>query len=351
MIESFRMKIIKENLPLDVFLSLTSEYFYKNRANIISKSGDFITAPEASQMFCHAVSVWAYQHIIKSTNVVLVELGPGYGTLISEILQFLKKDPQCITKIKEVFLVETSPQMILKQQDTLKKHCDIKFNWIQNIDELEKLSSEDNIVLIANEFFDAIPIKQFIKINQHFHEIFISKNSTLSYDNHYINDDMMEKIMQYSQLNPNDFDEKDIYELSTASLSILNIICSLLKKHSGGALIIDYGYIQLKKNNTIQAIFQHQILDDFMSHLGEADISAQVDFGSMLHFINLNYPKLMCDLLTQKDFLDKHHIKEIVETAKQHAKTAAEIHSINFEFSKISEDMGCIFKALEIHCA
>jgi NADH dehydrogenase [ubiquinone] 1 alpha subcomplex assembly factor 7 len=343
------MKIIKEDLALDVFLSLTSEYFYKNRANIIGKLGDFVTAPEASQMFCHAVGVWVYQQIVNFTNVVLVELGPGYGTLISEILQFLKQDPQSIVKIKEVFLVETSPQMILKQQETLKKHHDIKFNWIQSIDELDKLSSEKNIVLVANEFFDAIPIKQFIKINQHFHEIFISKNSTLNYSNHYISDDMMSKIMQYSQLNPNDFDDGDIYELSTASLSILNFICSLLKNHLGSALIIDYGYIQPKKRNTIQAIFQHKILDNFMSNLGEADISAQVDFGSMLKFINLNYPTFICDLVNQKEFLAKHHIKEIVETAKKHAKDLKEIHSINFELNKISEDMGYIFKALEIN--
>ena len=175
------MKIIKEDLPLDVFFSLASEYYYKNRANIISKSGDFITAPESSQMFCHAVGVWVYKLITKFTNVILVELGPGYGSLISEVLQFLKQDPQCIMKIKQVFLVETSPQMIAKQQEVLKKHPDIKCNWIKSVDELQNITSEDNIVLIANEFFDAIPLKQFIKINKHFHEVFVSQNSTLSY--------------------------------------------------------------------------------------------------------------------------------------------------------------------------
>jgi SAM-dependent MidA family methyltransferase len=86
-----------------------------------------------------------------------------------------------------------------------------------------------------------------------------------------------------------------------------------------------------------------------MSNLGEADISAQVDFGSMLKFINLNYPTFICDLVNQKEFLAKHHIKEIVETAKKHAKDLKEIHSINFELNKISEDMGYIFKALEIN--
>ncbi len=343
------MKIIKEDLPLDVFFSLASEYYYKNRANIISKSGDFITAPESSQMFCHAVGVWVYKLITKFTNVILVELGPGYGSLISEVLQFLKQDPQCIMKIKQVFLVETSPQMIAKQQEVLKKHPDIKCNWMKSVDELQNITSEDNIVLIANEFFDAIPLKQFIKINKHFHEVFVSQNSTLSYYNQYIEDDMMLKIMKYCSLKPNDFNDGDIYELSTASLSILNTICLILQKHNGGALLIDYGYIKPKKSNTIQAIFQHKILDSFIDHTGEADISAQVDFNSMMNFIHLNYPNFLCNVSTQKDFLDMQHIKEIVSTAEKHAKNKSELESIRFELNKISVDMGDIFKALEIH--
>ena len=83
--------MLDQALPLDVFFALSVEKYYKNRENSIGSAGDFITSPETSQMFCHAVGLWVYNQIsYVKENISLVELGPGHGTLMNEVLNLLK---------------------------------------------------------------------------------------------------------------------------------------------------------------------------------------------------------------------------------------------------------------------
>ena len=342
--------LTRDYLPIDVLFSLAGQYYYKNRNEVIGKSGDFITAPESSQMFCHAIGVWLYNAINKrnSKKIALVELGPGYGTLTNDVIQFLRQDKTCINKIQNVFLMEASSSLLEKQKMLLQKYAEIQFNWISNFEDLYNLNDEYSLVFIANEFFDAMPVKQFIKIGNAFHEVFVGENLKLFHSENTIKTHQMEKIMQYSNCRVEDFAEGDLYELSTVSLSNLDHISILLKKYSGSCLIIDYGYKQTKKQNTIQAIAEHQILDNFLMNIGEADISAHVDFGSMINLINTNHKELEFHYENQHDFLERHHIKEIMETTIKHIKDPLEMHTIISEFNKISVSMGD-FKVLEIH--
>ena len=133
-------------LPLDLFFASSAEKYYKTRSNIISRSGDFITAPEASQMFCHSIAAWIYNKISNIESISVVELGPGYATLADEIITFLKQDVRSIKKIKSFYFLESSPQMISKQKEKLSKHTEIQFNWIENISDLQK----GNFIFIAN---------------------------------------------------------------------------------------------------------------------------------------------------------------------------------------------------------
>jgi cyclopropane-fatty-acyl-phospholipid synthase len=329
-------------LPLDVFFVSAAEKYYKTRSNIISRSGDFITAPEASQMFCHSIAAWIYNKISNIESISVVELGPGYGTLSDEIITFLKQDIRFIKKIKNFYLLESSPQMISKQKEKLSKHTEIQFNWIENISDLQK----GNFIFIANEFFDALPVKQFIKTNEVFREILVDKEGHLVQSDEVIEASQMEKIMQFSNSKPDDFNDGDIFEISISSLSTLNTICEVLER--GNVLIIDYGYFTSKRQNTIQAISQHKILDSFTQIPGEADISAQVDFGSMMNFLHSRYSEIKQKSSTQKQFLKENYIDEIAKKAMMHAKNDAELKLVDMELERILVDMGEIFKVAEL---
>lgn len=332
----------QKTLPIDLFFSLAAEKYYKTRNNIISRGGDFITAPEASQMFCHSIGAWIYNKISNIESISIVELGAGYGTLADEIIKFLKQDVQCIQKIQQFYIFESSPQMVAKQQEKLSKHSEIKFSWIENLHSLKK----GNFIFIANEFFDALPVKQFIKTNEGFREVLVDEEGKLIQSNEIIEIPQMEKIMQFSNSKTDDFNNGDIFEISMASLSTLNSICEILDK--GNVLIIDYGYFDSKKRNTVQAISQHKILDSFTQNPGEADISAQVDFGSMMNFLSLKHNAIQKKFVTQQQFLKENYIDEIVKKAKINAKGDSDLNSIRLEFEKIFVGMGEIFKVLEL---
>ena len=330
--------MLDQALPLDVFFALSVEKYYKNRENSIGSAGDFITSPEASQMFCHAVGLWVYNQIsYVKENISLVELGPGHGTLMNEVLNLLKT--QII--INNVYFVETSPLMIAKQKHAVSSHIETNFHGVNSID---KIPSDIKHIVIANEFFDALPIKQFIACHDGFKEIYVSKDWQLVLGLNIISNEEMSKIMQYSKVKVEDFKQNEIFELSTASLSILDKIC----QDSHAALIIDYGYDKPERKNTIKSIKNHTILDDCIVVPGSADISAEVDFGAMQGLIDRNYPIFHINYLSQKNFLINNHIEIIAEKARNYAKNQLELDLVQSELYKILIEIGERFKTLSI---
>ena len=321
-------------LPLDVFFALSVEKYYKERDDSISR--DFITAPEISQMFCHAVAVWLYNQIINiKEDISLIEIGGGNGTLMREILQFFSRE----YTFKNIYFVETSKKMIDRQRRAMSNYENCY--WVDSID---KLPSNLKSIVIANEFFDALPIKQFVKVEGGFREIYISKAIDLVQSQDIISDIEMKKIFQYSNVDIGSLKSGDILELSTASLTILDKICQTCH----GALIIDYGYYTPTKKNTIKAIVNHTILDSFLVTPGTADISAEVDFGSMENFVRINHPNFNLQCTTQDLFLKNNHIDVISNKARSEAKTENEVNMVDHELNKILIDMGKKFKALSI---
>jgi NADH dehydrogenase [ubiquinone] 1 alpha subcomplex assembly factor 7 len=328
-----------EILPLDIFFALSVEKYYKNHEDCIGKNGDFITAPEASQMFCHAIGVWIYNQIHNSKEKIsLIELGGGYGTLMNEVLNILKDGI-----VQDVYFVETSLKMIEKQKEAVSNHIHIRFHWV---DSIKKIPSNIKHIVIANEFFDALPVNQFIYSDGNFRELYVSPKMQLIQSQNVIGNEEMQKIMQFSNTTVEDCNEGDILEISTASLAILDDICKI----ASAALIIDYGYSNSKKKNTIKAIANHTILDDFLVMPGSADISAEVDFSILQSFIKKYYSTYSINYTTQKEFLIDNHIEVIVNKARQHIKNHVDLKLINSELHKITVEMGN-FKVLSFHSA
>lgn len=333
--------MLGEQLPLDLFFALSVEKYYKNHIDCIGQKGDFITAPEASQMFCHGVGIWIYNQISNfEETITLIELGGGYGTLMNQVLNLLKNT----VIIKDVYFVETSSKMIDRQKQAVSHYIDIKFHWV---DSIKKIPHNIKNIVIANEFFDALPIKQFIKYGSGFREIYVSDKMQLIESNDVINNQEMAEIIQYSNVKVEDFIEGDIFEISIMSLQILDDICKL----ASAALIIDYGYSVTEKKNTIKAINAHIILDTFLVAPGSADISAQVDFGTLQNFIKQHYSTYNTFYTTQKTFLIDNHIEIIAEKARKHTINRSDLALINSELDKIIVDMGESFKVLSFNSA
>lgn len=338
-------RILKNTqLPIDIFFSLAVEEYYGKIKDVMGRAGDFLTAPAASQIFCHAIGVWIYNKIMNLKRVILVELGPGHGTLMDEVIQFIKQDKECISKVEKIYLVEKSSIMIAKQKETLIKHQSMVFHWVSNLSEIKE--SDVSFVIIANEFFDALPVKQFIKLGDKFHEIFVCTGPKLNHSPEAIEKPEMEKIMKYSNNKPDDFLEGEVYEMS--SFSHLQLILDLVRSSAGSsALMIDYGYLDSLKRSTIKAISKHQILENFLEKPGAVDLSVHVDFGTMINFTKHYNHAIKTSFWNQKDFLKQNQLEALVKKAKSCAKDDNEIALVDSEIHRISVEMGEIFKVLE----
>jgi NADH dehydrogenase [ubiquinone] 1 alpha subcomplex assembly factor 7 len=232
-------------------LALTHpDYGYYMRADPLGVSGDFITAPEISQVFGELIGAWlATQWIIMGKpQTVLAELGPGRGTLMNDCLR-ATKNIAGFHNATSIHMVETSPVLAAKQQQTLAgKHPDI--HWHERFETIPPKP----LLLVANEFFDALPVRQFVNGQERMVEI---KDDTLRFSA-----------------------TGEIIETCETALEIMSSIASHIAAHDGAALIVDYGYVGGSRGDTLQAVRKHEYCD-VLFEPGSADLTAHVDFKSL----------------------------------------------------------------------
>lgn len=229
--------------------------------------GDFVTAPEISQMFGEMIGAWLvdiWLQMNRPEKVVLVELGPGRGTLMADILRTVSHWPDFRTAL-DVHLVETSQQLRDIQAETLNKY-DIA--WHDSFSEVP----EGFCLVVANEFFDALPVHQFEKVNGEWRE------RAIGYDE---KKDAFYFTTIPQNATPLEGYGKDgnIFEVSPASLGIIEEIAARIAQHGGAALLIDYGYMAPGMGDTLQAVSRHEYSNP-LEGPGEKDITAHVDFGT-----------------------------------------------------------------------
>jgi NADH dehydrogenase [ubiquinone] 1 alpha subcomplex assembly factor 7 len=242
---------------------------YYQKQIVFGEKGDFITAPEVSQMFGEILGLklaekWLNDQRPKHVN--LIELGPGRGTLMSDILRAtagVKGFHEALT----VHFVETSQQLRQLQQEKVPNAI-----WHDQIQDIP----EGYSLIIANEFFDALPIHQFEKRDGiWFERMIATEGNKLGYT-------LSNPSSQFSLIpanirnNPSD----TIFEICPAALSIAGIIASRIKAHNGLAIIIDYGYIKSIGGDTFQALKDHQYISVFQDP-GGADLTAHVAFDQI----------------------------------------------------------------------
>ncbi|MGG7518623.1 class I SAM-dependent methyltransferase [Allorhizobium undicola] len=272
--------IIRMNGPLSVTdyfalcLADPEHGYYKTREPF-GTGGDFITAPEISQLFGEMIGVFvvhAWQRHGLPAPVRLAEVGPGRGTMMSDMLRVIARLAPDLYRDCTVHLVETSQRLRDVQHETLESHIE-KISWHSSFDEVPPGFA----LVVANELFDAIPIRQFVKTGAGFRERMVSLG---------IDDELTFTTgvagLDPALLPPGSGTPPDgtIFEIAPARQAVMQAMCERLKHEGGTALIIDYGHISTGFGDTLQAIKNHGF-DPPLAHPGLADLTSHVDFEDL----------------------------------------------------------------------
>ena len=244
--------------------------FYATQESI-GTAGAFITAPEISQAFGELIGLWCaecWRDQGSPAAPLLVELGPGRGTLMADMLRALRGAPDFLNAI-EIALVEASAKLESVQRERLA-HAPASIRWLRNWDEI---ASDRPLFVIANEFFDALPVRQFVMTERGWCERrVILEHDALTFA----------LSPQPVSFNPSRGDACPgaVYEISPAAVSLAENIGRNVAANGGAALIIDYGDAGRGFGDTLQAVRRHA-RDDVLAAPGEADLSAHVDFSAL----------------------------------------------------------------------
>ena len=247
-------------MPLARYMSLCLGHplhgYYMTR-DPFGAAGDFTTSPEISQVFGEMIGVWCvntWMSMGQPSPVALVELGPGRGTLMADLLRAAKASPEFAAAV-EVHLVEMSPVLQTRQREKLG----VDITWQCNIDSLPNMPT----IFVANEFFDALPIQQFeIRDGKTYARYVGLENG---------------KLEMWLMPAPAIVGPDGVYEFSPISQTIVDELRGRIEACGGAALIIDYGHEKSAAGDTLQALHVHTFCSVFHAP-GEVDITAHVDF-------------------------------------------------------------------------
>ena len=334
------MALKNKILSLDKFIDqalYNKKSGYYMSTDPFGKKGDYITSPNISILFSEMIAVWIilfWKKLKSPKKFNLVELGSGNGEMIYQILRTFKNFPQ---------IKESCKFNILEKSDFLKKIQkkklkDYNVNWLKDLNDLTNLPS----IFIANEFFDALPIKQFIKKKNKWYEKYVKfsnmYNSEFVYNS--VNIKQIEKKIGFKISQGQDF-----IEYSPLTTMYLKKISKILKYNLGGLLIIDYGYTDKKMKNTLKSISKHKI-NNVLDNFGKADITYHINFKLIEKIVN-NFGLKVDEITNQKKFLTKLGIFERAEIISKNL-TFSNKANIYFRLKKLVDEssMGKLFKVM-----
>ena len=337
------INILKErkSIPLDQFINIAlydkkSGYYMKK--NPFGKEGDFVTAPMISNLFGEMIAIWCvafWEYIGKPKKILLVELGPGDGSLCKDLLRTFRQFKNFYDSL-EINLLEIS--------DSLKKIQKLKINnrkikWIKKIEEI----NSGPIIFLGNEFFDALPIKQIYKKKRLFFERYVGLSNDkkkIRFLNKKANSSLIKRIQNLNLISTD-----NIIEYPIKAIKFLDTIAKKINKFDGGLLTFDYGYTAQKNQNTLQSVKKHKYTNIFLSP-HHSDITSHLNF-KLFHKIlkknNLNVEKIT----TQNKFLKKIGILERANILSK-KMTFKEKANMFYRLKRLIDhrEMGNLFKVL-----
>ncbi len=251
------------------------EHGYYMTRDPFGSDGDFTTAPEISQMFGELIGAWiaeTWRLLGQPAGAMVVEIGPGRGTLMRDMARTLAKIAPGLHHDGAYALVETSPKLRAAQASALESSA-VRFEWHAEIGRLPRRP----MLIVGNELFDALPVRQYVKTGQGWRErvVDIDAMGGLRFAAGAGSADPA--LMPPSAL---EAQPGSIVELAPARSALMQRIAERIARDGGAGLFIDYGYRAAAVGDTLQAVLKHTH-DDPLAHPGEADLTAHVDFGAL----------------------------------------------------------------------
>lgn len=264
-------------MPVSRYMQLClvhPEYGYYTTRNPLGREGDFITAPEVSQMFGELIGLWVasvWRQMEAPKNLRLIELGPGRGTMMMDALRAMRVAPALHQSV-QVHFVEINPTLRAMQKETVGS-ANIPLFWHNTIDEVPKGPA----IILANEYFDALPVHQAVRQDTGWHE----RTIEIGGDGSFVYGTTPEPLPCFELLLPpvaraapvgTVFEWRPHEEIMR--------IARRIRRSRGAALIIDYGHLRSEAGETLQAISRHSYADP-LKDPGSADLTAHVDFDAL----------------------------------------------------------------------
>ncbi len=330
----------KKILPLNIFIDkalYNKKYGYYSKKNPIGIKGDFITAPLVSELFGEMIGIWCvafWEKLGKPKSLNIVELGPGEGSLCLTLIKVFSRF-KIFDEIFEINLLEKS-KFLKKIQK--KKIISKKVRWINNMKEIKNRPT----IFIANEFFDSLPIKQFILKKNIWHEKFVK----------YVNENKLTFCDKKTSFkNFNNFvrlgfpKNQKIIEFPIDGIKYLKLVSKIINKHDGGMICFDYGNTNIKMTNSLQSVKKHNY-SKLLSNVGKADITHHINFNFFSKIVK-NLDLQLEGIVDQGIFLQKmgiiHRAKILTENVN--FKTKANFY---YRLKRLLDknQMGQLFKVI-----
>jgi NADH dehydrogenase [ubiquinone] 1 alpha subcomplex assembly factor 7 len=246
---------------------------YYARRDPIGAQGDFITAPEISQVFGELIGLWCavvWRQLGRPDPVILAELGPGRGVLMGDLMRAAATVPEFHRALR-LHLVETSAPLRAAQQQRLAQFEPI---WVPRFEDLP----DGPLLLVANEFLDALPIRQFVRRGLHWSERMV----TLDDEGRFVFVEGPPSPIARSLVPEGLHDrarQTAVFEICPAALALAAALGGRFSRQAGAALFIDYGYFPSAPGPTLRALHRHRAVSALTAP-GTADLSAHVDFAA-----------------------------------------------------------------------
>jgi len=333
-------------MPLAQYMSLCladPQYGYYVTRNPLGREGDFTTAPEVSQMFGELIGLWmasVWQQMGAPENIRIVELGPGRGTMMSDAMRAAKIVPDFI-KAAVLHLVEISAPLQAMQEQTLSA-LDMPAFWHKSLADVPAGAA----IFVANEFFDALPINQAVKMADgwHMRAVGIADDGGLSYR---VEPEPTPHFQVTLPRAVRDATASEIFEWRSDTETME--LGRRIAREPAAALVIDYGHAESATGETLQAVRDHLFADPLVAP-GEADMTAHVDFQALGHTFEAMGASVFGPI-EQAMFLERLGIGTRAQTLKANA-ARAKAHEIDAAMARLTGSgrtgMGALFKAMAV---
>lgn len=314
-------------------LTHPSKGYYKGD-DPLGAAGDFVTAPEISQMFGELVGFFfvnLWQQMGSPREFTLLELGPGRGTLMADMLRVACRAEGYRDGL-DLRLFETNPALIAEQNARLEPYGP---KWIDSFDKV----GPGPLLVVANEFFDALPIRQFVRSKDGWHERMVGlSDGKRSFG-------LNPTPIPATAMPPAvaDAEPNSVLEVGLANGEVMTRLAGTISTQGGAILAIDYGYARTQTGETLQGVRRHQYAD-VLDAPGEVDLSAHVDFEA-LGAVAAKAGLAVQPLATQGQFLTRMGINDRANALSgANPGSAADIAAARARLVA-PEQMGNLFKA------